>query len=61
MEEVKKLVKQFLVARKSKLQCLTDILLLELSGKMSLDEGGLADTTVTDQDKLELGNRIGLQ
>jgi hypothetical protein len=35
---------------------LTNILLLELAGKMSLDEGGLSNTTVTDQDELKFGN-----
>lgn len=33
-----------------------NVLLLELSGQVTLDEGGLAGTTVTDEDELELGN-----
>lgn len=31
-----------------------DVLLLELSGQMSLDESGLAHTAVSDEDELEL-------
>ena len=33
---------------------LTDVLLLELSGDVALDEGGLTDTSISDEDKLEL-------
>ena len=33
-----------------------DVFLLELSGDVPLDEGGLADTAVADQDDLELSN-----
>lgn len=33
-----------------------DVLLLELSGQVTLDEGGLSCTTVTDEDELELGD-----
>jgi len=32
-----------------------DVALLEFTSQMSLDEGGLSDTTVTDEDELELG------
>jgi hypothetical protein len=39
----------------------TDVFLLELSGQVSLHEGSLADTSITDQNKLELRNsRLGL-
>ena len=31
-----------------------DVLLVELAGPVALDEGGLADTTVADENKLEL-------
>jgi hypothetical protein len=37
----------------------TNIFLLELSGQVALDEGGLADTAVTDEDELELGDFLG--
>ena len=30
-----------------------DVLLFELSGQMSLDESGLADTSVTDENEFE--------
>ncbi len=33
-----------------------DVLLLELTGEMSLDEGGLTDTTITDEDELVLSD-----
>ena len=33
-----------------------DVLLLELASHVTLDEGGLADTTVTDEEALELGD-----
>lgn len=33
-----------------------NVLLLELSGQVALDEGGLSRTTVTDEDQLESGN-----
>ena len=31
----------------------SDVLLLELTSQVTLDEGGLAGTTVTDEDELE--------
>ena len=37
-----------------------DVLLLELSSQVALDEGGLAGTTVTDEDELELGDLLVL-
>jgi len=37
-----------------------DVLLLELTGEMSLDEGGLADTTVANKDELVLSNNLSL-
>lgn len=33
-----------------------DVLLLELTGQVTLDEGGLADSAVSDEDELELGH-----
>jgi hypothetical protein len=33
-----------------------DVLLLELTSEMSLDEGGLTDTTITDEDELVLSD-----
>jgi len=33
-----------------------DVLLFELSGEMSLDEGCLTDAAVSDEDEFELGN-----
>ena len=33
-----------------------DVLLLELSSQMSLDEGGLADTSISDEHELEFRN-----
>ncbi len=33
-----------------------DVLLLELTSEMSLDEGGLTDTTITDENELVLSN-----
>jgi hypothetical protein len=38
----------------------SNILLLELSGEMSLHECGLSDSTITDKDELELTNNLGL-
>lgn len=35
-----------------------DVLLLELPGDVALDEGGLSDTAVSDQDDLELGDDL---
>lgn len=32
----------------------TNVFLLEFTSQVALDEGGLADATVTDKDKLEL-------
>ena len=32
--------------------------LVELSGSVSVDEGGLSDTTITNHDELELGNEV---
>ena len=37
-----------------------DVLLLELSGEMSLDEGGLAYTTVTHKHELVFSNNLSL-
>jgi len=37
-----------------------DVLLLELTGEMSLDEGGLADATVANKDELVLSNNLSL-
>jgi len=37
-----------------------DVLLLKLTGKVALDEGGLTDTTVTDENKLVLSNNLSL-
>ena len=37
-----------------------DVALLELTSQMTLDEGSLSDTTVTDEDELELGDLLGL-
>ena len=37
-----------------------DVLLLELACQMSLDEGGLADTTVTNENELILSNNLSL-
>ena len=37
-----------------------DILLLELACQMSLDEGGLSDTTVSNENELELSNNLSL-
>ena len=34
----------------------SDVLLLELSSQMSLDESGLSDTTISNQDELEFSN-----
>ena len=33
-----------------------DVLLLELSGEMSLNEGSLSDTTISDEDEFEFSN-----
>jgi len=38
----------------------SDILLLELACQMSLDEGGLSDTTVSNENELELSNNLSL-
>ena len=35
-----------------------DVALLEFTSQVTLDEGGLADTTVTDEDELELGGSL---
>ena len=37
-----------------------DVLLLELSSQMSLDESGLSNTTVTDEDEFELNELLVL-
>lgn len=37
-----------------------DVLLLELACQMSLDEGGLADTTITNKNELILSNNLSL-
>ena len=34
----------------------SNVLLLELSGKMSLDESGFTDTSISDEDELEFSN-----
>ena len=34
----------------------TDVFLFEFTSQMSLDEGGLADTTITDHDQLEFSD-----
>ena len=39
----------------------TNVLLLELASQMALDEGGLADTTVADEDQLEGERRLRLE
>ena len=36
----------------------TDILLLELSSQVALDEGGLPNATIPDQDELECGGSL---
>lgn len=36
-----------------------DVLLFEFSSDVSLDEGGLADTSVSDENNLEFSNRFG--
>ena len=36
-----------------------DVLLFKLSGDVSLDEGGLADSSVSDEDYLELSSNFG--
>ena len=36
-----------------------DVLLFKLSGDVSLDKGGFADSSVSDEDDLELGNNFG--
>lgn len=38
-----------------------DVLLLELSSQVTLDESGLSDSTITDQDELEFWNLCRLQ
>ena len=37
-----------------------DVLLFELSGQMSLNEGGFSNTTVTDKDEFELNELLVL-
>ena len=37
-----------------------DVLLFELSSQMSLDESGLADTAITNEDEFEFSNNWGL-
>lgn len=36
-----------------------DVLLFELSGDMSFNKGGFSDSSVSDEDDLELGNNFG--
>ena len=38
----------------------SNVLLLEFSSQMSLDEGGLTDSTVSNEDELVLSNNLGL-
>ena len=35
-----------------------DVLLLELSGDVSFDEGGFSDSTVSDEDDFKLSNNF---
>jgi hypothetical protein len=36
----------------------SDVLLLKLTSQVTLDEGGLSDTAITDEDELELGHLL---